>query len=115
MRKMNIVIVIHRRNNKELNHAFSDLCQKLDIPYKWDKRRNLISLEHGLLHTVYIQGRTGAYEKLAGLRPDFYNGDDERVDYFLEQGACKANGIKLDSMYGVLKIIDIMKISEVEK
>ena len=115
MRKKNIVIIIHRRNRKELNHVFSDLCQMLDIPYKWDKDRYLISLEHGLLHAVYIQGRTGAYENLAGLRPDFYNGVDERVNCFLEQGTCKTNGIKLDYVCSVLKIIDILKISEVEK
>lgn len=72
--------------------------------------RGIIS--KGLLHPVYIDGRTGPCERLAGLRPDFYNVDDGGIERFLEQGASKVNGIKLDNVRSVLKIIDILKIPE---
>lgn len=108
-------IVIHRVSAKKLEQVLGELCLKLDIPYKYDKYRRLISIEDGLLHPVYIDGRTGPCEKLAGLRPDFYNVDDGRIEWFLEQGACKVNGIKLDNVRSVLKIIDILKIPEGKK
>jgi hypothetical protein len=103
-------IVIHRYSAKELELVLGELCLKLDIPYKYDKYRRLISIEAGLLHPVYIDGRIGPCEKLAGLRPDFYNVDDGEIKWFLEQGASKVNGIKLDNVRSVLKIIDILKI-----
>lgn len=107
-----INVIVHRYSMKELERIFGDLCLKLDIPYKYDKRRRLISIEDGLIHPVYIDGRTGSYEKLAGLRPDFYNTDDGEIEWFLEQGASKVNGIKLDNVRSVLKIIDFLKIPE---
>lgn len=107
-----INVIAHRYSMKELERIFGDLCLKLDIPYKYDKRRRLISIEEGLLHPVYIDGRTGPCERLAGLRPDFYNVDDGGIERFLEQGASKVNGIKLDNVRSVLKIIDILKIPE---
>ena len=70
----------------------------------------MISIEDGILHPIYINGRTGPCEKLAGLRPDFYNVKDESIEWILEQGASKVNGIKLDNVCSVLKIIDILKM-----
>lgn len=35
--------------------------------------------------------------------------------WILEQAACKVNGIKLNNVRSVLKIIDILKIPEEEK
>lgn len=103
-------IVIHRVSAEELEQVLGELCLKLDIPYKYNKHRHLISIEEGLFHSVYIEGRCGPCEKLAGLRPDFYNVDDGEIEWFLEQGASKVNGIKLDNVCSVLKIIDILKI-----
>ena len=108
-------IVIHRYSAKKLERIFEELCRRLDIPYKYDKHRHLISIEEGLFHSVYIEGRCGSRKKLAGLRPDFYNVDDGEIEWFLEQGASKVNGIKLDNVCSVLKIIDILKIPEEEK
>lgn len=111
-------IVIYRVSAEELERVLEKLCLKLDIPYKYDKHRRLISIENGILHPVYIDGRTGPCEKLGGLRPDFYNIDDGRdgmMEWMLEQGACKVDGIKLDNVRSVLKIIDILKIPEEEK
>lgn len=98
-------IVIYRVNAEELEQILEKICLKLDIPYKYNKYRRLISIENG---------RTGPCEKLAGLRPDFYNVDDgiEWALWMLEQGACKVNGIKLNNIRSVLKIIDILKIPE---
>lgn len=110
-----INVIVHRYSAKKLDQIFEELCRRLDIPYKYDKRRHLISIEEGLLHPVYIDGRTGPCEKLAGLRPDFYNVDDGEIEWFLEQGACKVNGIELDNIRSVLKIIDILKIPEGKK
>lgn len=103
-------IVIYRVSAEELEQALEELCLKLDIPYKYNKRGRLISIEDGILHPIYINGRTGPCEKLAGLRPDFYNVDDGGIEWLLEQGASKVNGIKLDNVCSVLKIIDILKI-----
>ena len=103
-------IVIHRVSAEELEQVLGELCLKLDIPYKYNKRGRLISIEDGILHPIYINGRTGPCEKLAGLRPDFYNVDDGEIEWFLEQGASKVNGIKLDNVCRVLKIIDILKM-----
>lgn len=62
-----------------------------------------------MIDSIYIEGRTGTYEKLAGVRPDFYNAIDEEVLRFLEWGAAKVNGMRLDRLEHVLKIIDIFK------
>lgn len=114
-------IVIYRVRAEELEQVLEKICLKLDIPYKYDKYRRLISIENGILHPIYIDGRTGPCDKLAGLRPDFYNIDDGRDEiiewafWILEQAACKVNGIKLNNVRSVLKIIDILKIPEEEK
>lgn len=107
-----INVIVHRYSAKKLEQVLGELSMKLNIPYKYDKYRRLISIEEGLFHPVYIDGRTGPCERLAGLRPDFYNVDDEEIKWFLEQGASKVNGIELDNVCSVLKIIDILKIPE---
>lgn len=105
-------IVIHRHSAEEIDMIFKELCWRLNVTHEYDKSRHLISIKKGLLHPVYIEGRGGSYEKLAGLRPDFYNVEDGRIESILEQGASKVNGIKLRNVCDVLKIIDILKISE---
>lgn len=105
-------IVIYRYSAEELDRILKELCGRLNVTHEYDKSRHLISIKKGLLHPVYIEGRCGSYEKLAGLRPDFYNVEDGRIEWILEQGASKVNGIKLRNVCDVLKIIDILKISE---
>ena len=112
---MSINIVIHRIRREVLNDVFKELRRRLDIKYKNDKRSCLISIEEGLICPVYIIGRYGDYTKLSGLRPDFYNTEDEVAVWYLEQSASKVNGVGFDDIQNVLKIVDILKMPEGER
>lgn len=114
MNRLNIVI--YRNSAEELDRIFDELLKRLSISNIYvDYDRLLLSVKDGLLYPVYIDGRTGPCEKLAGIRPDFYNTDDKEMLWFLKQGASKVNGVKLDDVLDVLKIVDILKIQENEK
>lgn len=110
-----INIVIYRIRREVLNDVFKELRRRLDIKCKYDKSSCLISMEEGLICPVYIIGKYGDPTRLAGLRPDFYNAENGEINWFLEQAASKLNGVKLDDVRNVLKIVDILKMPEGER
>ena len=71
-----IQIVVHDCWAEELYSKLS--CLSSMIPIRQERRRDVIEISDGLICPVLIIGKYGSWNRLAGLRPDFWiAGDDD--------------------------------------
>ena len=103
-----IVIVIHDHSGKELYSELSYLSSM--IPIRQERRRDAIGISDGLIRPVIIIGKYGRWNKLAGLRPDFWIAGDDYSRTMLTSGATKVGGVELNRIEDVLKIVEILRV-----
>ena len=105
-----IQIVIHDRRGKELYSELSYLSRM--IPIRQERRRDTIGISDGLIRPVIIIGKYGCWDKLAGLRPDFWIAGDDDCRAMLTLGASNVGGVELNRIEDVLKIVEILRVEE---
>ncbi len=103
-----IVIVIHSLKAERLNSELSYLSSMIPIPQQ--RRSNTIGLADGLIRPVIIIGKFGEWNKLAGLRPDFWIAGDDDSRTMLTLGATRVGGVELNRIEDVLKIVEILRV-----
>lgn len=103
-----IVIVIHSLKAERLDSELSYLSSMIPIPQQ--RRSNAIGLADGLIRPVIIIGKFGEWNKLAGLRPDFWIAEDTDSRTMLTLGASKVGGVELNRIEDILKIVEILKV-----
>lgn len=103
-----IVIVIHSLKAERLDSELSYLSSM--IPIRQERRRDAIGISDGLLRPVLIVGKYGCWNKLAGLRPDFWIAEDTDSRTMLSLGATKVRGVELNRIEDVLKIVEILRL-----
>lgn len=103
-----IVIVIHDRRGEELYSELSYLSRM--IPIRQERRRDTIGISDGLIRPVIIIGKYGRWDKLAGLRPDFWIAGDDDCRAMLKMSATKVGGVELNRIEDVLKIVEILRV-----
>lgn len=108
-----IVIVIHDLRGEELYSKLS--CLSSMIPIRQERRRDAIGISDGLIRPVIIIGKYGRWDKLAGLRPDFWITGDDDSRTMLSLGATKVRGVELNRIEDILKIVEILRVEEVCK
>lgn len=82
------------------------------IPIRQERRRDTIGISDGLIRPVIIIGEYGRWDKLAGLRPDFWIAGDDDCRAMLTLGASKVGGVELNRIEDVLKIVEILRVEE---
>lgn len=105
-----ILIVIHDSRGKELCSELSYLSSM--IPIRQERRENAIGITDGLIRPVIIIGKYGRWNKLAGLRPDFWIAGDDDCRAMLKMSATKVGGVELNRIEDVLKIVEILRVEE---
>lgn len=105
-----IVIVIHSLKAERLNSELSYLSSM--IPVRQERRRDAIEISDGLIRPVIIIGKFGEWNKLAGLRPDFWIAEDTDGREMLTLGAAKVGGVELNRIEDVLKIVEILRLEK---
>ena len=105
-----IVIVIHDHSGEELYSELSYLSSM--IPIRQERRGNSIGISDGLIRPVIIIGKYWRWNKLAGLRPDFWIAGDDDCRAMLKMSATKVGGIELNRIEDVLKIVEILRVEE---
>lgn len=103
-----ILIVIHDSRGEELYSELSYLSSM--IPIRQERRRDAIGISDGLLRPVLIVGKYGCWDKLAGLRPDFWVAGDDDCRAMLKMSAAKVGGVELNRIEDVLKIVEILRV-----
>ena len=79
------------------------------IPVRQERRRDAIGISDGLIRPVII-GKYGRWDKLAGLRPDFWIAGDDDCRAMLKMSASKIGGVELNRIEDVLKIVEILRV-----
>ena len=107
---MRIVILIHQTFQTDLEITFrmlgEELVKKYNTGIAIGKRSILINKD--ITHRqIDIIGRCGDVRRCSGLRPDFWY-SDRKDTHLIGQGSELVNGIELDSVKRVLKIVDIL-------
>lgn len=105
-----ILIVIHDSRGKELYSELSYLSSM--IPIRQERRGNAIGISDGLIRPVIIIGKYGRWNKLAGLRPDFWIAGDDDCRAMSKMSAAKVGGVELNRIEDVLKIVEILRVEE---
>lgn len=59
------------------------------IPIRQERRRDVIEISDGLICPVLIIGKYGSWNRLAGLRPDFWIAGDDDCRAMLTMSAAK--------------------------
>lgn len=103
-----IQIVIHDHSGKELYLELSYLFSM--VPIRQERRGNAIGISDGLIRPVIIIGKYGRWNKLAGLRPDFWIAGDDDCRAMLTLAASKVGGVELSRIEGILKIVEILRV-----
>lgn len=103
-----ILIVIHDRRGEELYSELSYLSSMIPIRQEW--RRDAIGISDGLLRPVLIIGKYGRWDRLAGLKPDFWIARDDDSRAMLALAASKVGGVELKRIEDVLKIVEILRL-----
>lgn len=103
-----IQIVIHDCSGEELYSKLSYLSSM--IPISQERRRDAIGISDGLIRPAIIIGKYGRWDKLAGLRPDFWIAGDDDSRTMLALAASKVGGIELKRIEDVLKIVEILRV-----
>ena len=108
MKPIVIVIVIDDRRREELYSKLSYLSSM--IPIRQERRRDAIGISDGLIRPVIIIGKYGRWNKLAGLRPDFWIAGDDDCRAMLKMNATKVGGVELSRIEDILKIVEILRV-----
>lgn len=103
-----ILIVIHDSRGEKLYSELSYLSSM--IPIRQERRRYAIGISDGLIRPVIIIGKYGRWDKLAGLRPDFWIAGDDDCRTMLTLGASKIRGVELSRIEDILKIVEILRV-----
>ena len=104
-----IQIVIHDHSGEELYSKLSYLSSM--VPIRQERRGNAIGISDGLIRPVIIIiGKYGRWNKLAGLRPDFWIAGDDDCRAMLTLAASKVGGVELNRIEDVLKIVEILRV-----
>ena len=103
-----ILIVIHDSRGEELYSELSYLSSM--IPIRQERRRDAIGISDGLLRPVLIIGKYGRWDRLAGLRPDFWIAGDDDSRTTLTLAASKVGGVELSRIEDILKIVEILRV-----
>lgn len=98
-------IVVHRTKKKDAievmtwvrDEVLKDFKSIITQPYE-----SVIDVGPNLIR---IDFRCGEWEKMAGIRPDYYNAYNREVRQMLEMGACKCNGSELSSLRDIRDVI----------
>lgn len=85
------------------------------IPIRQERRRDVIEISDGLICPVLIIGKYGSWNRLAGLRPDFWIAGDGDCRAMLTMSAAKVGGVELNRIEDVLKIVEILRVEDVCK
>ena len=72
-------------------------------------------LEENEICPVLIIGKYGSWNRLAGLRPDFWIAGDDDCRAMLTMSAAKVGGVELNRIEDVLKIVEILRVEDVCK
>lgn len=104
MKMKPILIVIHDSRGEELSYLSSM------IPIRQERRGNAIGISDGLIRPVIIIGKYGRWNKLAGLRPDFWITGDDDCRTMLTLAASKVGGVELSRIEDILKIVEILRV-----
>lgn len=99
-----ILIVIHDSRGEELSYLSSM------IPISQERRRDAIGISDGLIRPVIIIGKYGRWNKLAGLRPDFWIAGDDDCRAMLTLAASKVGGVEFSRIEDILKIVEILRV-----
>lgn len=105
-----IQIVIHDHSGEELYSELSYLSSM--VPIRQERRENAIGISDGLIRPVIIIGKYGRWNKLAGLRPDFWVAGDDDSRTMLKMSAAKVGGVELNRIEDALKIVEILRVEE---
>ena len=108
-----IQIVVHDCWVEELYSKLS--CLSSMIPIRQERRRDVIEISDGLICPVLIIGKYGSWNRLAGLRPDFWIAGDDDCRAMLTMSAAKVGGVELNRIEDVLKIVEILRVEDVCK
>lgn len=108
-----IQIVVHDCWAEELYSKLS--CLSSMIPIGQERRRDVIEISDGLICPVLIIGKYGSWNRLAGLRPDFWIAGDDDCRAMLTMSAAKVGGVELNRIEDVLKIVEILRVEDVCK
>lgn len=103
-----IVIVIHSLKAERLDSELSYLSSMIPIPQQ--RRRDAIGISDSLIRPVLIIGKYGSWNRLAGLRPDFWIAGDDDCRAMLTMSAAKVGGVELNRIEDVLKIVEILRV-----
>ena len=103
-----IQIVVHDCWAEELYSKLSCLSSMIPI-------RDVIEISDGLICPVLIIGKYGSWNRLAGLRPDFWIAGDDDCRAMLTMSAAKVGGVELNRIEDVLKIVEILRVEDVCK
>lgn len=103
-----IQIVIHDHSGEELYSELSYLSSM--IPIRQERRENAIGISDGLIRPVIIIGKYGRWNKLAGLRPDFWIAGDDDCRAMLAASVSKVGGVELSRIEDILKIVEILRV-----
>lgn len=88
---------------------------KIDAEREKMRRRDVIEISDGLICPVLIIGKYGSWNRLAGLRPDFWIAGDDDCRAMLTMSAAKVGGVELNRIEDVLKIVEILRVEDVCK
>ena len=108
-----IQIVVHDCWAEEFYSKLS--CLSSMIPIRQERRRDVIEISDGLICPVLIIGKYGSWNRLAGLRPDFWIAGDDDCRAMLTMSAAKVGGVELNRIEDVLKIVEILRVEDVCK
>lgn len=103
-----IQIVIHDHSGEKLYSELSYLSGM--IPIRQERRRDAIGISDGLLRPVLIIGKYGRWDRLAGLKPDFWIAGDDDCRAMLTLAANKVGGVELSRIEDILKIVEILRV-----
>lgn len=105
-----ILIVIYECRKEELYSKLSYLSSM--IPIRQERRRDAIGISDGMIRPVLIIGEYWRWDRLAGLRPDFWIAGDDDCRTMLTLSAVNVGGVELNRIEDVLKIVEILRLEE---
>ena len=97
-------IVIHRTEAVEAQKVFEHLAETLPKELESDIEINKNWRTIGV-NGSRIDFRCGDVFKLGGLRPNYYNTDNELASCFLEQSAVKVNGKEIKDISEIVTLV----------
>lgn len=104
-----MLIVVYRTTDEALDHEFKYLTEHVNAVFKYNRIKHVIMVEENMLDSITILGVSGDTDNLKNFKPDFYNTNNYYADCQLEMTGASNNCVRLDTLRGVLKIIDILK------